>query len=151
MQPEILGLGRSEFAASRPVARPDRPEANPGRSDIQRPGPGDGDAVKVTLSDEAKKRLAADEAASRPNTPAVPPAQQARADITAIPGLGDLSFGKVVSAIARQLDASGLLSQVSSKPTTPSAESAAASQQTETEQPSGSELKQPASRISILA
>lgn len=151
MQPELLGLGRGEFASPRSVTRPDRPDTNATRSDLQRPASGDGEAVTVTLSDEAQKRLAADEAANRPNPPAVAPSEQARLEVAANPGLGDLPFGKVVSAIARQLDLSGLFAQTSSTPATRSNEAGDSAPKAAPEQAVSAASKQQGSRISILA
>ncbi len=151
MQPELLGLGRGEIASPRSISRPDRPDSNTVRSDVQRPVSGDGEAVKVTLSDEAQKRLAADEAANRPNPPAVAPSEQARLEVAANPGLGDLPFGKVVSAIARQLDLSGLFAQASSTPAKPSDEARANAPNAGAEQDKSADPKQQGSRISILA
>lgn len=151
MQPELLGLGRGEFASPRSISRPDRPDSNAVRSDVQRPVSGDGDAVKITLSDEAQRRLAADEAANRPNPRAVAPSEQARLEAAANPGLGDLPFGKVVSAIARQLDLSGLFAQTSSTPATSSDEAGGRAPKAEAEQGQAANPKQRGSRVSILA
>ena len=151
MQPELLGLGRGEFASPRSIARSDRTDASAVRPDAQRPASGDGEAVKITLSDEAQKRLAADAAADRPNPPAVAPSEQARLEVAASPGLGDMPFGKVVSAIARQLDLSGLFTQASSTPAKSSDEASDGVAKAVPEQGESGDRKQQGSRVSILA
>lgn len=151
MQPEILGLGRSEFGPARSISRPDRPDTNAVRTDLRQPASGDGEAVKVTLSEEAQKRLAADEAANRPNPSAVAPSQQARLEVAANPGLDNLPFGKVVSAIARQLELSGLFSQPSSTPAISADDAGASASTAGTDQGTSVEPRQQGSRVSILA
>lgn len=154
MQPELLGLGRGEFASPRSISRPDRPDAGGSRPDVGRPrsGEGDGDAVRVTLSEEAQRRLAADGAASRPDPPAVAPSEPARPEVAATPGPADLPFGEIVSAIARQLDLSGLFAPAApaTAPTaSTSSDDGAPSVRAAPEQPADRE--RPGSRVSLLA